>query len=1163
MKTTLLKKNFSVEFISSNLKIILFIALIRNLKIRLEQLKKPYIQFRLDYKTVMFFVLLFSFISFSKTTSVTPLNTIDLKNPIKSAIVLIDSDGDGIFNDDDFDDDNDGIPDSIEENITLGIPADSDLDGVANMYDLDSDNDGIGDIVEDGWAWFSNGKDRMDLSDSWVDDNLNGWHDTPEAYYNSNLPKDFDGDTVPNYLDLDSDNDTIFDIDEAGVYNGDGDINGDGLGDGTDTDSDGILLPFDALIGYGNTGKSLPSNTLGIGNPNYLNINSSGVYDILTTLYSNLDVDNNGVIDGTTDIDKDGIIDTFDTNTSYFGSPRDLNKKLLIDFDGRNDYAQETSVLGGLANASIMGWIDLNDGFDNEGVVFGQDKFQLRITTDKKLEVKANGTTLTHNTPLNTSQWYHVAAVYDSANSMLKLFLNGNSIDSTAISGSIGIDPSLLTIGKDPIASSKFLKGKVDELRVFNVALTTLQLQKMVYQEIKNTSSQVRGMTVPLNIESLPFSKLLRYYRMDVYKNDIIDNLTTSSVDVGSGMKTYNIKTVSTQEAPMPFITEREGDFATAINSPSKDIRGMDVMDYDWSIINVKHNITETSNNIDLGMIVDTGVKVVMENDTKIQNDWYLKLNGKIDLVGESQLLQTVNSELDPTSSGYIERDQKGQTNKYNYNYWASPVGGMNTIANNYPFTVANVLKDGTDPNDIKNIQWTSGLNSSATTPITLSSYWIFKFQNLNNIYANWASVGQNGILLASEGFTLKGSNALTAKQNLTFVGKPNNGIVLSSIAANFSNLTGNPYASALDANAFIVANGEDENNSITGTLYFWEHYSTNISHNLSEYQGGYATLNLTGGTPPIAPAGISGIGSSTKIPGRYIPVAQGFFVRGSTLGGTISFNNSQRKFIKETNISSNTLFRNTENTPVNATTIVDNNQEDTIETNTFKKLRLGFTTFNNYQRQVLLGFMEENASAAIDYGYDGIHIDNQPNDMYFVHTGKKLNIQGVGYFNVNASYPLGLTIGTAGNVKFSLEQTENFEENQDVFIYDNVTGLYHNIKTSIFEINLPVGIIENRFSLRFTGSTTLEVLSIDLENQITVVYTANQNTISIKNNLLDNNVKSVALFNILGQKITSWNVENQEQTNIKLFVNNVLKGTYIVKIATDKGNNSKKIIVE
>lgn len=1163
MKTTLLKKKFSVEFISSNLKIILFIALIRNLKIRLEQLKKPYIQFRLDYKTVMFFVLLFSFISFSKTTSVTPLNTIDLKNPIKSAIVLIDSDGDGIFNDDDFDDDNDGIPDSIEENITLGIPADSDLDGVANMYDLDSDNDGIGDIVEDGWAWFSNGKDRMDLSDSWVDDNLNGWHDTPEAYYNSNLPKDFDGDTVPNYLDLDSDNDTIFDIDEAGVYNGDGDINGDGLGDGTDTDSDGILLPFDALIGYGNTGKSLPSNTLGIGNSNYLNINSSGVYDILTTLYSNLDVDNNGVIDGTTDLDKDGIIDTFDTNTSYFGSPRDLNKKLLIDFDGRNDYAQETSVLGGLANASIMGWIDLNDGFDNEGVVFGQDKFQIKISTDKKLEVKANGTTLTHSTPLNTSQWYHVAAVYDSANSMLKLFLNGNSIDSTAISGSIGIDPSLLTIGKDPIASSKFLKGKVDELRVFNVALTTLQLQKMVYQEIKNTSSQVRGMTVPLNIESLPFSKLLRYYRMDVYKNDIIDNLTTSSVDVGSGMKTYNIKTVSTQEAPMPFITEREGDFVTAINSPSKDIRGMDVMDYDWSIINVKHNITETSNNIDLGMIVDTGVKVVMENDTKIQNDWYLKLNGKIDLVGESQLLQTVNSELDPTSSGYIERDQKGQTNKYNYNYWASPVGGMNTIANNYPFTVANVLKDGTDPNDIKNIQWTSGLNSSATTPITLSSYWIFKFQNLNNIYANWASVGQNGILLASEGFTLKGSNALTAKQNLTFVGKPNNGIVLSSIAANFSNLTGNPYASALDANAFIVANGEDENNSITGTLYFWEHYSTNISHNLSEYQGGYATLNLTGGTPPIAPAGISGIGSSTKIPGRYIPVAQGFFVRGSTLGGTISFNNSQRKFIKETNISSNTLFRNTENTPVNATTIVDNNQEDTIETNTFKKLRLGFTTFNNYQRQVLLGFMEENATEAIDYGYDGIHIDNQPNDMYFVHTGKKLNIQGVGYFNVNASYPLGLTIGTAGNVKFSLEQTENFEENQDVFIYDNVTGLYHNIKTSIFEINLPVGIIEDRFSLRFTGSTTLEVLSIDLENQITVVYTANQNTISIKNNLLDNNVKSVALFNILGQKITSWNVENQEQTNIKLFVNNVLKGTYIVKIATDKGNNSKKIIVE
>ena len=44
--------------------------------------------------------------------------------------------------------------------------------------------------------------------------------------------------------------------------------------------------------------------------------------------------------------------------------------------------------------------------------------------------------------------------------------------------------------------------------------------------------------------------------------------------------------------------------------------------------------------------------------------------------------------------------------------------------------------------------------------------------------------------------------------------------------------------------------------------------------------------MSATGGTP-------------TKIPGRYIPVAQGFFVTGEATG-TIKFNNAQRVFQKE-----------------------------------------------------------------------------------------------------------------------------------------------------------------------------------------------------------------------------------------------------------------------
>jgi hypothetical protein len=109
----------------------------------------------------------------------------------------------------------------------------------------------------------------------------------------------------------------------------------------------------------------------------------------------------------------------------------------------------------------------------------------------------------------------------------------------------------------------------------------------------------------------------------------------------------------------------------------------------------------------------------------------------------------------------------------------------------------------------------------------------------------------------------MKGSGAATANQNYTFVGKPNNGVITSPIAANNANLSGNPYASAIDANKFI----NDNLSAITGTLYFWEHFSTNTSHNLLEYQGGYAARNLTGGSIPVSPAGVSGLGSSTRTP--------------------------------------------------------------------------------------------------------------------------------------------------------------------------------------------------------------------------------------------------------------------------------------------------------
>ena len=119
---------------------------------------------------------------------------------------------------------------------------DTDLDGKINMLDLDSDNDGVPDVVEaygvdtDGNGQIDN---YADTDGDGLSQNVDG---NNTGAYNTGLGlgiPDLDGDGVPNFLDLDSDNDGIPDLVEAGGadVNNNGkvdvflDVNGDGLTD--------------------------------------------------------------------------------------------------------------------------------------------------------------------------------------------------------------------------------------------------------------------------------------------------------------------------------------------------------------------------------------------------------------------------------------------------------------------------------------------------------------------------------------------------------------------------------------------------------------------------------------------------------------------------------------------------------------------------------------------------------------------------------------------------------------------------------------------------------------------------------------------------------------------------------------------------------------------
>ncbi len=95
------------------------------------------------------------------------------------------------------------------------IFCDTDADGIADYLDLDSDNDGIADNVE--------AQKTQEYIKPTKSFNENG---IDNAYPNGLTPVDTDGDKIPDYLDLDSDNDGLFDIIESGIGNNDSDNDG-------------------------------------------------------------------------------------------------------------------------------------------------------------------------------------------------------------------------------------------------------------------------------------------------------------------------------------------------------------------------------------------------------------------------------------------------------------------------------------------------------------------------------------------------------------------------------------------------------------------------------------------------------------------------------------------------------------------------------------------------------------------------------------------------------------------------------------------------------------------------------------------------------------------------------------------------------------------------
>jgi len=1211
----------------------------------------------------------------------------------------IDIDGNGVL-DVLIDSDNDGLADIVdpENNTTTnlndgtGTPLpnpDTDNDGYPDLIDLDSDNDGITDVLEnggldpDGDGMVGTGlisdQDNDGLSD--IVDTDNNLTSTANDGSGLALPNnDADNDGIRNARDLDADNDGIPDniesqstvdyIAPSGL-----DSDNDGLDNAYDKNTDNTGLLGIIPVKTDNAASSNSDNL-----PDYLDLDSDGdgIFDIIE---SGSNLTNNGFGKVTGNVGLNGLVDAIETGGIDLG---------YIDINGSYDTTQVDNFTDTDNDASSVGDVDYRD-VELNGIPMITQVYQ--FGSEKWIEITNN------------------SKLYPIGKDLIKVqFYKNKTGDQTSI-----LPDKIITINTSLEAGKSIL--------ISNTSNSITNIDDAATIIIDNDFTDFEGANdiITLSPKNNRNSYRLKYDVIEAFKNKTsyvrVDEKLSPNKDftlsdwvlfIDDALDPYLLKNLTDNTGGPerhphdPLISEVNN----AINTTNtllgkhhfdKTIR----MNYTWSngspdrsrFVHIAENHNHTNGKLSARKLkVDNSKKLsITDNLLVVTND--IELNGQIRLItpnsnSESQLIQTHNNASLVSGSGKLLVDQNSNVpSVYRYNYIGSPVVSNQGSST---FAIKDIFKDGTVPTNhsgivntdiARDINFISGFDGNTSSPISLAEYWMFTNSPIGGNPSTWSQQLSTGQISNTDGFIFKGPGI---EQNYTFLGSPNDGLLTTSIRKDEEYLMANPYSSAISVKNFI----EDNANSITGTLYFWQHASelssssnTSDGHNFAGYIGGYATRTITMGvsaknaargpinanleaenatinggiietvndntqnidvvklnapghkiifneiisgvdtlrvryksnssktirikennnfrTDAVLPAtgdnftikqivicvlddknitlesldsneiqidylnltdnGNISCAPSTSVDGfdytkpePYIAIGQGFFVIGDdTDGGDIVFKNSQREYKKEA-LGESVFLRSNEN------------QTNSINNISTIKLGMNFDSDisnSKYHRQIGLSFNKYH-SFEHDKGYDAEINDIGTSDFYwkFPSNASKYVIAGIQEITEDLEVPLEIKIGISGSISIGIDELNNI--NSKIYIVDKLTNNSYNITESDAVIHLNEGTYSDRFILAFSEHKALSIEN-NISKKETNIYVDNKNkkiVISKEENIDLNTVK---VYNVIGKKIISWEIKEQK-TKYFLDVNKQLSnGIYFVVIDTNKGKYNKKIIIE
>ncbi|MCK8140342.1 T9SS sorting signal type C domain-containing protein [Flavobacterium sp. I-SCBP12n] len=503
----------------------------------------------------------------------------------------------------------------------------------------------------------------------------------------------------------------------------------------------------------------------------------------------------------------------------------------------------------------------------------------------------------------------------------------------------------------------------------------------------------------------------------------------------------------------------------------------------------------------------------------------------------------TVNSCLCAIASGHKVTVKKGNTLALTFDFSGLGILHLENNASLYQSDdeivntgVMNLERETTAVVSTDYSYWSSPVFSQKLidlSPNTLSE----KFYSFDAATNDWFTELPSQVMKQGKGYIIRGPEDFStidpAIYKAQFLGIPNNGEFLISVGSNnTSNLLGNPYPSAIDADVFLAVNSE----VLDGTIYLWTH-NTPITNN--EYTSSdYAVYNRLGG---VATRAAINLGLNNTKPDGKIASGQAFFTTSISSGKNVIFNNSMRV------IDQNASFFKSKG-------------DKKSKINQLEKHRIWLNLSNKEGlfKQALIGY-SSGATNEYDSSFDGESFNgNQYLDFYSISQDKNLVIQGRALpFDEDDLVFIGYRITIAGLFTISIDQIDGILLHKSVFLEDKLTNVIFDLKKANYNFETAIGTFNDRFILRYTDKT------LDLNE---VVKPDNRLIISFQNdflkiNSLDNLIDEITIYDISGKRI--WHKDSINDAYFQITNSFIKQQILIVKVLLDNGTSStRKVIV-